>query len=149
MARYNSLSRVFVLPPDSLGLSGPLSLLHVPRSANHISVRRVTCFPVLQQPTVHDALQQIYQLVFTSPRLLRRSVISATFNRMHSSCVRGSFDLSFALSVRPPLTYFDGPGKFGTHVLDFICLRNQRVASCRLTPWLFYAWKLRWRMLVT
>jgi len=30
--------------------------MYLPRSANHISVRRVTCFPVLQPPTLYDVL---------------------------------------------------------------------------------------------
>lgn len=65
-------TRCLVSSPCHLIPSVSLAPFHfstyLPRSANHISVRRVTCFPVLQQPTLHDALQQIYQLVLTSPR---------------------------------------------------------------------------------
>lgn len=53
---------------------------YLPRSANHISVRRVTCFPVLQQPTPHNALQQIYQLLLTIPAILHRSQFRSAFD---------------------------------------------------------------------
>lgn len=121
---------------------------YLPRSANHISVRRVTCFPVLQQPTLHDALQQIYQLVLTSPRLLRRFVISAAFDRMHrSSCAHGSFDL--VRSSPPPSPYVLWWSRRIRNVTCQIVSACATSASCRLTPWLFHAWKSRWRMLVT
>lgn len=127
----DTMARIRCLVSPSCHLIPSVSLApfhfstYLPRSANHISVRRVTCFPVLQQPTLHDALQQIYQLVLTSPRLLRRSVISAAFDRRHrSSCAHGSFDL-----VRSPPCTLMVPANSERHVPDCICLRNQRVMS--------------------
>lgn len=129
--RDDTMARTRCLVSSSRHLIPSVSLVpfhfsaYLPRSANHISVRRVTCFPVLQQ-TLHDALQQIYQLVLTcaaSPSL----AISATFDRMHrSSCARGSLDLVRLL--RPPHV---APANSECHVLDCICLRKH-IASRRV-----------------
>jgi len=103
---------------------------YLPRSANHISIRRVTCFPVLQQPTLHDALQQIYQLALTSSRLsIARDFgyirPNAPFFFLHVRIIRPR------LSSQPslPSRVLVAPTNSERHVLDCICLCNHRIAS--------------------
>lgn len=116
---------------------------YLPRSANHISVRRVTCFPVLQQPTLHTTLCNKYTNSYLHPRGFSRPlVISATFDRMHRSSCAGH-STSFALSVLP--TCFDGLGEFGTSRARFYLLAQP---SCRLTPYFMRESRMWWRMLV-
>lgn len=107
-------TRCLVSPSCHLIPSVSLAPFHfstyLPRSANHISVRRVTCFPVLQQPTLHDALQQIYQIVLTSPQLLRRS----WFRSHLTEC---TVLLARVIRPRSPSrlpTCLDGPDEFET-----------------------------------
>lgn len=64
--RDDTMTRTRCLVSSSRHLIPSVSLApfhfstYLPRSANHISVRRITCFPVLQQPTLHTTLCNKY-----------------------------------------------------------------------------------------
>lgn len=115
-----------VLPAiPSIRLSGPLSLLltHLSRSANHISVIRITRFPVLQ--SFATSARRIWHLHLT---------ISTAPNS--SFFLHGSLDLLRSLS---PLTH-SWLGKFGTSCARLYLFTQPRR---RLISWLFHAWKSR------
>lgn len=58
-------------------------------SANHISVRHVMCFPVLQ-PSACDAPQQLYSHCITHTYIL--AALRFRLFQMHRSCARRSHD---------------------------------------------------------
>lgn len=106
MARIRRLVSLSCHLIPSVRLSGPLSLLlYLSRSANHISVIRVTCFPVLQSfaTSARCSATDISTRTYTSSRF--------RLLRIHrSSCAHGSFDL-----LRSPNSpTYSWPGEFET-----------------------------------